>query len=104
MSILNDKEFPPKFIASVVFPIRDKKVCMAIKTRGIGKGKRNGYGGGLEQNEDMFACTIRELKEESGVETDPGSLSKVGFIKINNLNADGSFKFSCHLHVFLLTM
>ena len=99
----NDKAFPPKFIASVIFPIRDNKVCLAIKTRGIGKGKRNGYGGGQDEGEDILTCSIRELYEESGVSTDPSDFTKAGFIKIKNLNSDGSVKFTCHLHIMLLT-
>ncbi len=100
---IGDKLFPPKFIASVIFPVKEGKVCMAIKTRGVGKNKRNGYGGGLEEGENMLGCTIRELREEACVETDVASIKKVGFIKIRNLNADGSHNFTCHLHVILLT-
>jgi 8-oxo-dGTP diphosphatase len=98
-----EKIFPKKFIASVVFPVRDGHVCMAIKTRGIGKGKRNGYGGGVEEGEDIIECTVRELSEESRVVADPCAIKKVGFIEIQNLNEDGSLKFTCYLHVMILT-
>jgi len=101
---LDEKIFPPKFIASVIFPIRDGMVCMAIKTRGIGKNKRNGYGGGQDEGENILACTIRELREESGIEADISGFTKVGFIKIKNLNTDGTLNFTCHLHVMLLNL
>ena len=98
----DEKKFPLKFIASVIFPIRDGMVCLAIKTRGIGKNKRTGYGGGQDEGENILDCTIRELCEESGVEADISSFTKVGFIEIKNLNIDGSLKFTCHLHIMIL--
>lgn len=97
------KKFPKEFYASVVFPIQDGRVCLAIKGRGIGQGRRNGYGGGRDKGENMLECTIRELHEEARIQIDPSSLKKVGFIKITNLNEDGSVNFTCHLHVLLLT-
>lgn len=98
------KLFPPKFIASVIFPVRDGQVCMAIKTRGIGKTKRNGYGGGKEDYDaNMIACSIREFKDESLAVAKAEDLRQVGFIEVRNLNTDGSLNFTCHLYVALLT-
>ncbi len=53
-------------LATVVFPIRNNKVLLAKKTRKIGMGKWNGFGGKLEGEESIRQCACRELFEETG--------------------------------------
>lgn len=60
---------------TLVFLIKDNKVCLAEKKRGFRSGFLNGYGGKLEENESAQAAAIRELFEESEV-TEPVLESK----------------------------
>jgi mutator protein MutT len=49
--------------------IRDNnKLLLALKKRGFGPGKWNGYGGKIEEGETIEQAAIRETKEESGVD------------------------------------
>jgi len=87
--------------AVVVFPVRDNKVLLAIKTRYIGEGCWNGYGGGVEKGETVLQSAARECKEESGLKLSLDSLEKVANIDCYNTKVSGE-KFVCKLHVFLL--
>lgn len=42
---------------------------LGMKNRGFGAGKWNGFGGKLEADETVRQATVRELREESGMET-----------------------------------
>jgi len=44
------------------------KVLLGLKKVRFGKGKYNGFGGGLEDGETLEKCAVRETLEESGVE------------------------------------
>lgn len=55
-------------------------VVLAMKKRGFGEGKLNGYGGKLAPGETIPQAAIRELKEESGVTASEDDLDKVGEI------------------------
>ena len=85
--------------ASLVFLIRNKEVLLAKKTRHIGEGCWNGYGGGVELGETIVFCAIRETEQECGVKINPKDLKKVGEIAFRNDKSDGK-KFSCLVHVF----
>ena len=71
-------------ICTVVFPIRDEKICLARKVRKVGVGRWNGFGGGIENGETVEDCAIRELYEECGVTAEKSSLNKVGVIDFYN--------------------
>ena len=45
----------------------DKKVLLAMKKRGHGVGKWNGYGGKINDGETVEQAMVRELQEESGL-------------------------------------
>lgn len=60
------------------------EVCLAMKKRGFGIGRWNGVGGKVDAGESLEEATIREAKEEIGV--DAKDLQKVGEIAF-------SFKF-----------
>jgi 8-oxo-dGTP diphosphatase len=89
--------------AVVCFFIRNGQVLLARKMKKIGKGKWNGYGGGIESGEDEKQACTREVKEETGgviiVEKD---LEKVADTYFHNTKEDGS-KFICHVAVFLVS-
>ncbi|HEX8974003.1 MAG TPA: NUDIX domain-containing protein [Patescibacteria group bacterium] len=92
--------------AVVVFLRRNGKVLLAIKMDKIGKGCYNGYGGGLE-NEDngsLRKAAVRETREETrkertGIIIKPEDLIKRAIINCHNMKSDGS-TFICELHVF----
>lgn len=88
--------------AVLVFPIdkKLKKVLLALKSRKIGAGCWNGYGGGIKKNEHPKKAAIRELREESGLVVSPRNLSKAAVIDFKNTKKDG-LKFICKVHVYL---
>ena len=83
----------------IVFVIKDDRVLLAKKTRVLGIGKWNGYGGGFEpeQDIDFHACAVREFGEEcKGATIQRENLTKVGFIHFHNGD-----KFEFKAHVFI---
>ena len=46
------------------------KILLGMKKRGFGKGRWNGFGGKLEENEEVEDAAHRELLEESGIQAD----------------------------------
>lgn len=53
--------------ATLCFLLKDDKILLAMKKRGFGKGRWNGYGGKLNEGESMLEAAIRETQEEIGV-------------------------------------
>jgi 8-oxo-dGTP diphosphatase len=80
-------------LATLVFVIKEGKVLLIRKQRGLGKGKVNGPGGKVDPGEDSVECAIRECHEELG-------------IHVSNLECMGEHKFqfidgySIHCWVF----
>lgn len=64
--------------ATLCFLIKDKKVLLAMKKRGFGKGRYNGVGGKPEEGESILKCASRETYEEIGVR--PKDLQKVAVL------------------------
>jgi 8-oxo-dGTP diphosphatase len=79
--------------ATLVFVIREERVLLIRKKRGLGAGKINAPGGRFEPGESAGACAIREMREELSVT--PLALEYAG----ENLFqfVDG---YSIHVHVF----
>jgi len=50
--------------ATLVFIVRDGRVLLIRKKRGLGAGKINGPGGRLDPGETLEACAVREVEEE----------------------------------------
>ncbi len=50
--------------ATLMFVVRDGKVLLIEKLRGIGKGKVNGPGGKIDPGETPLECVVRECQEE----------------------------------------
>jgi len=88
--------------ATVCFLIRGGQILLALKTKKIGQGCWNGYGGGIEPGESIRSATVRELFEESGVSALPSHLEKVAVIDFHNTKSDGT-RFICRVHFFLLS-
>ncbi len=63
---------------NICFLVRDGKVLLGMKKRGFGAGKWNGFGGKLAPGEDVLAATVREVKEEAGIDVLAGDLRDAG--------------------------
>lgn len=87
--------------ATLCFPIRGDKILLARKTKKIGQGCWNGYGGGIEDGETPEQSMIRELEEESGVIASPEALEKMAIVDSHNTKSDGGI-FVCRVHVYFL--
>jgi ADP-ribose pyrophosphatase YjhB (NUDIX family) len=74
--------------ATLVYPMRANghgdEVLLARKTRKIGIGKWNGWGGKVERGETVREAAIRELKGESNLEAKPEDLEFVGTLHFKN--------------------
>ena len=90
--------------ATLCFLVRGDEVLLAKKTKKIGKGCWNGYGGGPEPEDGgvMANTAIRELEEESGIRTLPEHLSKVAIVDFHNTTSDGEI-FICRVHTYIVT-
>jgi 8-oxo-dGTP diphosphatase len=80
--------------ATLVFVVRDGRVLLIRKKRGLGAGKINGPGGRLDPGETPLACAVREVQEELRVT--PLGLSWRGENRFQFV--DG---YSIHVHVFV---
>ncbi|MBU0530287.1 MAG: NUDIX domain-containing protein [Nanoarchaeota archaeon] len=60
-----------------VFKPEEKKILLGYKKIGFGKGKFNGFGGRVEENETIEDAAVRELFEESGIKTTTKDIRKV---------------------------
>ncbi len=57
------------------------RVLLAMKKRGFGEGKWNGFGGKLQEGEALEDCVVRETREEGGITLiNPELVGKVRFI------------------------
>src|SRR5205814_6716180 len=57
----------PRERANLCFIIRDRRVLLIRKKRGLGAGKINGPGGKIEPGETALESAIREAQEEIGI-------------------------------------
>ena len=96
LSDLDWSEWRAVDTATLVFIIRDDRVLLIRKKRGLGAGKINGPGGRLEPGETPEACAVREVEEELRVT--PLDLSHQGEHRFQFV--DG---YSIHVHVFRAT-
>ena len=83
-------------ISTLCFLLKEKEILLAMKKRGFGQGKWNGYGGKVE-NEEIKQGAAREVREEIGVIIEKEKLQEAAVI--NFYMADNHF-FECH--VFLV--
>lgn len=80
-------------LATLVFVVRDDRVLLIRKKRGLGAGKINGPGGRLDAGETPLACAVREVQEE--LRCTPLDLEQLGEIRFQFV--DG---YSIHVFVF----
>lgn len=77
--------------------IKDKKIMLAMKKRGFGKGKLNGVGGKRQEGEAIYETMIRETMEEISVK--PVNAKLVGIINFK-IFVDGE-KTDEKMHIYL---
>ena len=61
------EQWQARDLATLVFVIRDGRILLIRKKRGLGKGKVNGPGGKLDPGENAVECAARECEEELGI-------------------------------------
>jgi 8-oxo-dGTP diphosphatase len=86
----------PREYANLCFIVKDERVLLIRKKRGLGAGKINGPGGKLEAGETAEQAAIREVQEEIGVT--PLQLENRGVLHFQF--TDG---YSLHCVVFIAT-
>jgi len=79
--------------ATLLFVVRDDRILLIRKKRGLGAGKINGPGGRLDDGESPEQCAVREVEEELRVT--PFGLSLRGEHRFQFV--DG---YSIHVYVF----
>jgi 8-oxo-dGTP diphosphatase len=83
----------PNDVATLTFVVREGRILLIRKKRGLGAGKVNGPGGKLEPGETPLDCAVREVEEEVGLTPlDPRPMGELRF-----QFADG---YAIHVHVF----
>ena len=61
------KNWQPRERANLCFIVKDVRILLIRKKRGLGAGKINGPGGKIEPGETALESAIRETQEEIGV-------------------------------------
>lgn len=61
-------DWEPELRATLLFVVKDERILLIRKKRGIGAGKVNGPGGKFEPGETALSCALREVREELGIE------------------------------------
>lgn len=91
---MNWSTWQPRERATLCFIVKDTRILLIRKKRGLGAGKINGPGGRLEPGETTLAAAIRETQEEVGLT--PLGVEERGVLHFQF--ADG---YSLHCTVFL---
>jgi len=88
-----------KEIFTLCFFLTDNKVLLAMKKRGFGKDKWNGYGGkvGIKQGESIESAAVREIFEESNLSVQESKLEKVGLVRFSFDKKPKPEFFECHV-------
>ncbi len=61
------RSWQPVDRATLLFVVRDDRVLLIRKLRGLGAGKINGPGGRIDDGETPLQAAVREVEEEIGV-------------------------------------
>ena len=87
---------------TLCYCLRNDDILMAMKKRGFGVGKLNGYGGKVQSDESILEAALRELEEESGLVANTTDFVKVAIIDFYFDDVPPEKDFNQTVHVFLL--
>ena len=90
--------------ATLCFLMRDapeKTILLGMKKDGFGKGKWNGLGGKIENNETPKAAAIREVYEEGGVKIPESAIEKFAELTFLSVKGTDEKKLDMFVHVFV---
>lgn len=90
--------------ATLCFLMRDapeKTILLGMKKDGFGKGKWNGLGGKIEENETPAHAAIREAYEESGVKIPESAIEKFAELTFLSVSGIDEKKLDMFVHVFV---
>lgn len=76
----------PTKLLTLSFIHNDKEILLALKKRGFGIARYNGYGGKVQSEESIEQAAIRETKEE--ITLDVKKLEKRGIIRFDSEKFD----------------
>lgn len=83
-----------KIFTTVCVVYQSPRLLLAMKKRGFGAGRWNGYGGKQRDGETIRDAAVREMQEESG--TTPLNIEEVGIIKFTFENNQEKL-IECHI-------
>jgi len=83
-----------KKVCTLCLVVDSNKVLLGMKKRGFGEGRWNGFGGKVEENEEIIEGARRELLEESGVRAQ--SMDLKGVLEFEYLDEDKTLE----VHIF----
>lgn len=66
---------------SLTFLIREEKILLGMKKKGLGSGWWNGFGGKVEPNESIPDGARREMREEASIEL--GDIREQGIVQFS---------------------
>ena len=67
-------------VFTLCFPTDGDRVLLGMKKKGFGAGRWNGFGGKVEEGEELLNAVCRELFEECGLSASRDSLREVGVV------------------------
>ena len=71
-------------VATLLFVVREDKMLLIHKKRGLGKGKINAPGGKLESGETPKEAALREIREEVGIAVERAQYAGEHFFQFTN--------------------
>ncbi|MEC7988258.1 MAG: 8-oxo-dGTP diphosphatase [Myxococcota bacterium] len=71
-------------VATLLFVMREDKMLLIQKKRGLGKGKINAPGGKLEPGETPKEAALREIREEVGISVERAQYAGEHFFQFTN--------------------